>query len=516
MRTYRPFQKIAAVVVALVAVLAFSAASACATEPWWHVNTVSAPASQPGGESRLVLEVSNLGDAAVEGSSNPVTIVDRLPAGVTVLTNARHEPEIYPEGGGSFPIGINGVKEVIHCSLAGQVVTCTYAGPLLPYERFMIAITVRAEPGAGTGVSEVSVSGGGAPPFALSRALALSEAPAPFGVEDYEITPEEEGGASDTQAGSHPFQLTTTLTFNTKAAPVYQSHEGAGSGIFDEPAGVFPEVQPVALAKDLRFTLPPGLLGNPTPLPQCPLKVFLHPSNTVQCPDDTAIGVATPIITNVALLPYVPLAPTSPLFNVEPSQGEPAKFGFETPLGPVILDTSVRTGEGYAVLVSAPNIPSYLPFIGSQVTLWGVPGDARHDTSRGQCLAPEAAGGFQEYMKLEREGKDLETSCPVQEKPRPFLIMPASCEGPLHTSVEGDSWEAIGKFTAREYTFANEAGEPFGLDGCNQLSFEPQIKVAPDGQSAATPTGLAVDVHVDQEASLDPTATPRQRSRTRP
>ena len=102
MRTYRPFQKIVAVVVAFVAVLAFSAASACATEPWWHVNTVSAPASQPGGESRLVLEVSNLGDAAVEGSSNPVTIVDRLPAGVTVLTNARHEPEIYPEGGGSL------------------------------------------------------------------------------------------------------------------------------------------------------------------------------------------------------------------------------------------------------------------------------------------------------------------------------------------------------------------------------------------------------------------------------
>ena len=57
---------------------------ASAAEPWWHVNTVSAPASQPGGEGRLVLEVSNLGDAAVDGFTDPVTIVDRLPAGVTV------------------------------------------------------------------------------------------------------------------------------------------------------------------------------------------------------------------------------------------------------------------------------------------------------------------------------------------------------------------------------------------------------------------------------------------------
>ena len=86
-----------------VLVLGGAAGRAAAAEPWWHVNTVSAPASQPGGESRLVLEVTNLGDAPVNGSTNPVTIVDRLPAGVV----ATH---VYGEGGGSFPIGINGVQ----------------------------------------------------------------------------------------------------------------------------------------------------------------------------------------------------------------------------------------------------------------------------------------------------------------------------------------------------------------------------------------------------------------------
>ena len=70
-------------------------------------------------------------------------------------------------------------------------------------------------------MSEVNVSGGGAAPVVWRRALALGESACGFGAENYELTPEEEGGAPDTQAGSHPFQLTTTLTFNSKAAPVF-------------------------------------------------------------------------------------------------------------------------------------------------------------------------------------------------------------------------------------------------------------------------------------------------------
>src|ERR1039457_1170494 len=186
-----------------LAVVAFSGSSASAAVPWWHVNTVSAPAAQPGGEGRLVLEVSDLGDAPVNGLVSPVTIVDRLPVGVT----ATH---VYGEGGGSNPFGVHGVKELIHCVIVSQTVTCTYAGPLLAYERFMIAVTVQVAPEAGHGVSEVSVSGGGAAPVLLRHPLALGDSPSAFGAENYELTPEEEGGAPDTQAGSHPFQLTTT------------------------------------------------------------------------------------------------------------------------------------------------------------------------------------------------------------------------------------------------------------------------------------------------------------------
>jgi hypothetical protein len=474
-------KSITSVVVAVVFVLVGCTGVAVAGVPWWHVNTVSAPAVQSGGESRLVLEVSDLGDAAVDGSTSPVRIVDRLPAGVVPT-------HVYGEGGGSDPIGVNGVKEIIHCEFVAEVVTCTYGGPLLAYERFMIAITVRVAPGAGGGVSEVSVSGAGAAPVVSRRALALGEAVPPFGVENYEVRPEEEGGGPDTQAGSHPFQLTSTLTFNTKAATVFNY----------EHKEFLPEVQPVELTKDLRFNLPAGLVGNAVPLPKCRLSLFLKQTPTLRCPNDTVVGVATPIVTNVSIAPFVPLAQTAPLYSVEPSAGEPARFGFPTPVGPVVLDTSVRTGGDYGVVVSVPDIPDYIGFIGTQATFWGVPGDPRHDTSRGTCL-DEHEGTVHKITRLE-------FACSTQNKPQPFLIMPPSCTGPLRTSVEGDSWSEAGHFIApKQYTFSNDAGEPVAQDGCGRLGFAPTINVAPDSQNASTPTGLTVGVHVDQEGSLNPT-----------
>ena len=305
----------------------------------------------------------------------------------------------------------------------------------------------------------------------------------------YELTPEEEGGGLDTQAGSHPFQLTSSLIFNTKTVQAFNYDH-------DE---TLPEVQPVELTKELRFDLPPGLVGNPVPLPKCPLALFLKGNDSAQCPNDTVVGVATPIVTNVSITPYVPLAQTYALYSLEPAVGEPARFGFKTPIGQVVLDTSVRTGEGYGVTVSVPDIPDEIGFIGSQVTFWGVPGDSRHDTSRGTCL-DQQEGTIQKITRLE-------VACPGPgTESQPFLIMPPSCTGPLVTSVEGDPWSESGHFaTPKQYTVSNNAGEPVGQDGCNRLDFEPSISVAPDSENASTPTGLTVDVHVGQEGSLNPT-----------
>lgn len=478
--TIKAWVRLLLVLVVMVFVCAVGVQSAAARMPWWHVNTVSAPASVPGEESRLVLEVSNLGDAAVDGVSNPVMIVDELPSGVRPV-------HVYGEGGGSFPIGINGVRGLLSCSIAGQVVKCEYNGPLLAYERIMVAIGVEVDAGAGTGFSEVTVSGGGAPRELWRRALAVEQVGG-FAAENYELTPEGEGGAAVTQAGSHPFQLTSTFTLNTKTVSVR------------EGGGLLSEVQPVRLVRDLRFRLPSGLVGNPTPLPKCNLAVFVKQSTTVKCPDDTAVGVATPIITNTFGGPQVPLAEAVPVYSVEPAVGEPARFGFTTQVGPVVLDTSVRPdGGSYPVVVSTSSIPDDVGFIGAQVTFWGVPGLESHDTARGSCLDQFEGSDIHHVSRLE-------TACPVQEKPQPFLIMPTSCEGAPQTSVEGDPWEAIGQFaTLAEYVFSDSLGVPVGLDGCDLLDFSPSMSVAPDSRQASSPSGLAVNVHVDQEAGLAPT-----------
>ncbi len=459
---------------------------ASAAEPWWHVTTVSAAPSQPGDEGKIYVEVSNLGDGIANGIEDPEMIVDRLPVGVEVT-------HVYGLGAGGSQAPTLGSRSsscsVVGDPLSGDVVTCTYHMPLWPYERMIVVLQVKLSPGGGDGENEVSVSGGGAPGITSRRALTLGQAPSPFGVDTYEMTPEEEGGVPDTQAGSHPFQLTTTFVMSTQAVPA-PNQEGE------------PEVRPVALAKDLRFNLPAGLVGNPTPLPKCSLHEFsLMLDGKGKCPNDTVVGVATTVSTTIPFggLLHGSFVESWPLYSLEPDAGEPAKFAFDASIvGPVVLDTSVRTGGDYGVVVSVPNITELTGFFDSEVTFWGVPADARHDTTRGTCLDLPAVQS--------NTAPSGEVACPVAGKPQPFLILPTSCAGPLQTSLESDPWVEPGHFTSpKEYTFANSVGEPYGQDGCNRLSFEPSVSVTPDGQEGSTPTGLTVGVHVPQEASLNPT-----------
>ncbi len=333
--------------VLVLAILAFTASSASAAEPWWHITSGAAPANlPPEGEGQIVLTATNLGEVDANGATMPIKIIDTLPAGLKAAAS-----------------------EAAHCSKTPPI-SCTYtsAGVVEPYATIEVRIKVEVLEGASSGeVNRASVSGGGAPrDVSVTRPVTISEAPVPFGVENYELTPEEEGGALDTQAGSHPFQLTTTLDLNQTSEPA----------------------KPPALAKDLHFILPPGLVGNPTVFPQCSGEKFLEEIQgepVDKCPDDTAIGVAIVkvLYEDNAFAAKQLLTETVPLFNLTPTVGEPARFGFYVDKVPVYLDTSVRTGGDYGVTVSVDNIPQAATFISSQVTLWGVPGDARHDNTRG-------------------------------------------------------------------------------------------------------------------------------------
>jgi hypothetical protein len=180
----------------------------------------------------------------------------------------------------------------------------------------------------------------------------------------------------------------------------------------------------------------------------------------------------------------------TPLFNLEPSVGEPARFGFEVTGNPVLLDTEVKTGGDYNIRVNVDNITQLVPFLTSRVTFWGVPGDSRHDASRGWgCI-------FGTYF----------APCNPTDnpKPPPLLTMPTSCAEPFEPSMTADSWAHPDALTAPvSYSLRTPLEEPLGLDGCNRLPFEASVSLAPDGAEASSPTGLTVGIHVPQEESLN-------------
>ncbi len=422
----------------------------------------------------IAVTAINLGDAVADAKAAPVTVTDTLPAGLSAR---------FVEGNTLNNGGENGP---VDCALVPpHEVQCTFAGSLPPYEQIEVLMGVAVEAGAVTGEqNEVSLSGGGAPGAVLERPITVAKGPGegtPFGIESYEQVFEEVGGAPDAQAGSHPFQFTTTLDLN-------QTSEG-------EPAG--------ALAKDLSFRLPAGLVGNPTAYPRCTLAQFgtIVNSQANECPADTVLGVAVVSYENKEV-PREETA-TSPIFNLEPSVGEPARFGFQPAGIPVFLDTSVRTGEDYGVTARVENIPQLVGFLANTVTFWGVPGDSRHDNVRGSGCLAEVDGESEEERRLHGVPPCTRTEA---SEPPPFLALPTSCTGALQDSVQADSW-------VEPHTEVSLPSEPRqlplegsmqALDGCGSLAFGSEIKVSTDVEAASTPSGLKVDVHVPQEESLDP------------
>jgi hypothetical protein len=306
-------------------------------------------------------------------------------------------------------------------------------------------------------------------------------------IEGYVVVPEEAGGTLATQAGSHPFQLTTSITLNQKLVKLKRK-----PNLEQVKLSVLP--MPVRLPDNIGTEWPAGLVGNPTPLPQCTDQQFakegfreefgsMNGTGHNECPAETAVGMASVAVDDPATAGLITL--NEPLFNLVPTAGEPARFGFE-PGVHVFLDTFVRAGGDYGVTITSHNTTQLIGFLGVKITVWGVPGDPRHDGQRGwECLTGEKA------------------SCSLGQAPTPpFLLMPTSCEAPFSATAFADSWPAPGEpaVTARPWPFTL----PVGLDGWNRLPFDPSVSVQPDVPEGSTPTGLTVGVHVPQAAILAP------------
>jgi hypothetical protein len=425
-------------------------------------------------DGELYMTAENVGDGNVIGSGTAVKLTDVIPSGLHAVGVAGTKPQ----KAGDFQ-----ERVPIPCELTEsggvQTATCTFTEELAPYDQLEMRVNVKLA-GAHSGEpNEFSVSGGNAAPAAVKPPITVSSAPVPFGIENYEMGLEEEGGAPVVQAGAHPFQFTTTIALNqlNDINPLVSALNR-------------PEVTPAALAKDLSFKLPAGLIGNATFVPECTTAEFFQTQEGKEneCPPDTAVGVAVATVHEPITIGTSTF--TVPVFNLEPRVGEPARFGFYVVIGnsPVFLDTSVRTGSDYGVTVHVNNITQTAAFLSSEVTFWGVPGDSRHNEQRGWGCIYKARNGV--------VNQPCEPS--AEKHPKPLLTLPTDCETALGTLVEGDSWASPGAFFE---PFTGVFDPNTLLTGCNRLQFAPEIKVAPDGEEASKPTGLTVDVHVPQEVN---------------
>ncbi len=489
---------IAGALATVAVILGAMAPPACA-EAIWRLGSATAPTNlSPGREARLIATASNVGESAVLGAgAHPVVITDRLPGQLqvpatvtTVGIVGRLEANNRSEAASKL---VCAIEEVQRKEVSCQTTVSTQ--PLAPYTQLRVTIPVETGPGASTGEKNtVSVTGGElaggqepAPPAPLSRTILVSSTPTSFGIERYELDPEDEDGTTETRAGSHPYQLTTTLDLNEALAA-----EGQGQ----------PQLEPSApsLARDLSFELPPGLLGDPEAVPQCTDTDFssFGENNTNACPADSAIGVAL-VTLNLPSPPLEVFTEAVPVFNLVPAPGEPARFGLEDTKVPIILDTSVRTGGDYGVTVTVRNTTQLAGLLDTQVVLWGEPEASNHDSSRGwACLHGK-----------EVDGEKCEPSTGLWTPP--FLTLPTSCSGSLASAMSAEAWN--GEQAHQTYTFANALGEPLEtLEGCGSVPFSPAISVVPveeqEGASpgasvsaGSTPAGLNVEVSLPSEAS---------------
>jgi hypothetical protein len=434
-----------------------SAAAAIAEPPVWRPVSLAEPTHlPPGGEGLLVVSATNVG-GKTDGSA--VTIEDTLPAGLSATAVAGYDAYL---SGGTSGEGVG--ERPMTCSPSPETespLRCEIEGvEMITGDSLVVAIHVKvgAPPGSAE-PNEVTVSGGGAATAAVSNPVVVSPTPAGFGVAPGSLI----AATSNDQAGAHA-SVTTAFTMNTDVF---------GHVAEDE--------------KDIRFDLPPGLVGAAVGLPKCTeAKILEQLSNPTACPRDSMVGMVT---LSINLVPgTAPLGFATPLYAIPPAPGEPAAFSFDALLLPVRLDTSVLSGGGYGVRITAPSLSEAAETFSTWITVWGVPADHSGPP------ASEATGGKTVF------GEPFGGPEPAARR-IPLMTNPQRCGVPMEAAVSLDSWPHPGLFTGQAAAIG-----PFG--GCEALSLEPSFTMLPSNLEAGAPAGYTLDLNLPQNSEPDGLAAP--------
>jgi uncharacterized repeat protein (TIGR01451 family) len=381
----------------------------------------------PGGQGTLDLYVYNTGAVAGEA---PVVVTDTLPAGVSATGGA----------------GCTGTT-LVTCEAEGLVTGGRPTQISIP-----VSVAANVAPGS-EAVDRVIVNGGGASNAASATVPVRFGPAAPgLGFSLFDGWFSNANGTVDTQAGSHPYELTLALGFD---------NDGAG------PSGGEP--------RGLDLDLPPGLISDARAVPQCARALFDaqggQPSEAGGCPPATVIGEDTLVIAG-----HKPV--TVAVYNLQPPPGVMAELGFSAYSTHVVVDMSIRGSQGYGLVARFTKMPQ-LHVLFDSLTLWGVPAEEANNPGRG--------------------------GNPADTPPAALLTLPSSCGSSLAFSAEiAGTWEdpsasATGSFLAHDGRQA-----PIELAACDHLGFPPALTAAPDTAQGDTPAGVTVELTTPEEELSSP------------
>jgi NHL repeat len=271
-------------------------------------------------------------------------------------------------------------------------------------------------------------------------------ASAGFGFKQFDVSFLNRDGTPDVQAGSHPYKMVTTVVFNTQVVP-------------SRPTELLYSALPAGNAKDITLHLPPGFYGDPNATAKkCTLQQLVPGGLEDSCPPESELGTLEAEFVEEPE-PYGPVIEGKKLVNVEPPPGVAFQMAAKILAPNAFIDAGVPAGGDSGVTAVLEGIPVTVPVFRGITTIFGVP-----------PLNPRG----------------------------PLLTMPTSCNGPLTTTIRGDSYQEAGHFATATSTAP-------GMGGCAQLEFHPTLEVKPDSPNASSASGLDVHVRVPQKAALNPT-----------
>ncbi len=219
--------------------------------------------------------------------------------------------------------------------------------------------------------------------------------------------------------------------------------------------------------RELTIDLPPGLVGDPGAAEECPRPIFDLFGFGAPCPAASRIG-DTAIVLAGGTFESGP-----PIFNVEPVPGELAAFGFRL-LPKYVLKTSLRPTD-YGLRLEQRDLTQAFSLTGVKIDLWGVPADHQE------------------------EGASTR---------RPFLTLPTRCGEPLEVTLRLRSWRAGSPWTSAT------GRDELPLNGCEHLSFAPDLGFGLTDSRPDSPTGARIDLRIPQLEDPDALASAHVRRAT--